>query len=159
MKNKRKYYYLIVITVFFIFAVILDLAGTRKMQAVKLLLKDQNTGDLVVHRSYIPRSSSINEDVFWIIKELISGPFNNKYESMFDPNIEVKEIIIKRNIAYISFDWRMIESLYENPSMAVRSIVDSILLNIREIEEVKILIEGIEPVSTFSEISLQHSFK
>jgi hypothetical protein len=129
------------------------------MRTVKLLLKDQNTGDLVVHRSYIPRSSSINEDVFWIIKELISGPFNNKYESMFDPNIEVKDIIIKRNTAYISFDWGMIESLYENPSLAVRSIVDSILLNNRELEEVKILIEGVEPVSTFSEISLQHGFK
>ena len=159
MDNKRKRYYLFFITAFFICAVALNLAGARKMRRVKLFLKDQKTGDLVIHRSYIPRSNSTNENVLWIIKELISGPFNNQYESMFDPNIEVKDVIIKSNVVYISFDWSMIESFYENPSLAVRSIVDSILLNIRELEEVKILIEGIEPVSTFSEISLQKTFK
>jgi hypothetical protein len=159
MENKRKSYYLFLIIAFFICSIVLNMAGARKMRTVKLFLKDQNTGDLVIHRSYIPRSSSTNEYVFWIIKELISGPFNNQYESMFDPNIEVKEIIVKSNVAYISFDWSMIESLYENPTLAVRSIVDSILLNIRELEEVKILIEGIEPVSTFSDISLQKTFK
>jgi hypothetical protein len=159
MENKRKSYYLFLIIAFFICSIVLNMAGARKMRTVRLFLKDQNTGDLVIHRSYIPRSSSTNEYVFWIIKELISGPFNNQYESMFDPNIEVKEIIVKSNVAYISFDWSMIESLYENPTLAVRSIVDSILLNIRELEEVKILIEGIEPVSTFSDISLQKTFK
>lgn len=159
MDNKRKSYYLLFFTAFFICSIVINLTGASKMRTVKLFLKDQNTGDLVIHRSYIPRSSSTNEYVFWIIKELISGPFNNQYEGMFDPNIEVKEIIIKSNVAYISFDWNMIDSFYENPSLAVRSIVDSILLNIRELEEVKILIEGIEPVSTFSEISLQKTFK
>ncbi|HEB29928.1 MAG TPA: hypothetical protein ENI15_03500 [Spirochaetes bacterium] len=159
MDNKRKNYYLWFFTVFFICSIVLSLTGARKMRTVKLFVKDQDTGDLVIHRSYIPRSSSTNEDVFWIIKELISGPFSTQYESMFDPEIEVKEIIIKGSVAYISFDWSMIESLYENPSLAVRSIVDSILLNIRKLEEVKILIEGIEPVSTFSEISLQKTFK
>ena len=159
MDKKRKNYYLIIVTVFFICAIVLNLIDNRKMKTVKLFLKDRNTGKLVIHRSYVPRSSSINEDVFWIIKELISGPFSNKYDRMFDPNIEVKEIIIKRNIAYISFGWSMIDSLYANPSMAVRSIVDSILLNIRELKGVKILIEGIEPVSTFNNISLQNTFK
>ena len=159
MDNKRKRYYLFFITAFFICSIALNLAGSRKMQTVKLFLKDQNTGDIVIHRSYIPRSNSTNEYVFWIIKELISGPFNNQYESMFNPNTEVKDVIIMSNVAYIFFDWSMIESFYENPSLAVRSIVGSILLNIRELKEVKILIEGIEPVSTFSDISFQKTFK
>ncbi len=112
MDNKRKNYYLCFFTVFFICSIVLSLTGARKMRTVKLFVKDQDTGDLVIHRSYIPRSSSTNEDVFWIIKELISGPFSTQYESMFDPEIEVKEIIIKGSVAYISFDWSMIESFY-----------------------------------------------
>jgi len=159
MENKKKLYYLMLITALFIVSIMVSMASARKMRTVKLFLKDQNTGDLVIHRSYIPKSSSTNEYVFWILKELISGPFNNQYVGIFDPNIEVKEIVVKSKVAYISFDWKMIESFYENPTLAVRSIVDSILLNIRELDEVKILIEGVEPVSTFSNISLQKTFK
>lgn len=158
-RMKIRNYYLIAVVTFFIGSSLLSLTGTKKMQTVKLFLKDRHTGDLVIQRHPIPKTSSQNEEIFWILKELISGPNSNQFERIFDPNIEVKKIIIKKNIAYISFDWKFIDSLYENPSLAIRSIVNSILFNIRGLEEVKILIEGIEPVSTFCNISMQKGFK
>ena len=158
-RMKIRKYYLIVVVVFFIGACLLSLTGARKMQTVKLFLKDRHTGNLVIQRHLIPKTSSLNEEIFWILMELISGPNSIRFDRIFDPNIEVKKIIVKKNIVYISFDWSVIESLYDNPSLAIRSIVNSILFNIRELKEVKILIEGIEPVSTFCNISLQNGFK
>ncbi len=158
-KRKIMRYYFMVIIIFFIVSCVLSLFNVKKMVTVKLFLKDRNSGNLVIQRSLIPKTSSLNEKVFWILKELISGPIHNNYERIFDPNIEVKEVIVKKNTAYISFDWKVIDSLYENPSLAVYAIVNSILLNIRELEEIKILIEGIEPVSTFCDISLEKTFK
>jgi hypothetical protein len=138
---------------------VLTLFDEKKMVSVKLFLKERNSDTLVTHKSLIPKTNSINEKIFWILKELISGPIGNNYERMFDPNIEVKEIIIKRNTAYISFDWTFINSLYDNPSLVIHSIVNSVLINIRELKEIKILIEGIEPVSTFCDISLESTFR
>ena len=64
----------------------------------------------------------------------------------------------KKNIAYVSFNWKIIDSLHKNPAFVISSIVNSILMNIREIEGVKILIEDIEPVSTLGNISLSGTF-
>lgn len=156
--NIKRYYYIIV-TALFILSCVLTMFNEKKMVSVKLFLKERNNDTLVAHKSFIPKASSINEKIFWILKELISGPIGNNYERMFDPNIEVKDIIIKQNTAYISFDWTFINSLYDNPSLVIHSIVDSVLINIRELKEIKILIEGIEPVSTFCDISLESTFR
>ncbi len=164
LKKMEKYnllrrYYLYVILFFFIGSIFMSFFNFRKMNLVKLYVKDKQTDGLVLQKVFIPKASSLNEKIFWILKELISGPINNKYERILDPNIEIKKVIIKRNIAYISFDWMLIDSLYKNPSLVISSIVNSVLLNNREIEGVKILIEDIEPVSTFCNISLQKTFK
>jgi hypothetical protein len=158
-RNKIRRYYILVLIVFFVGSAVLSLLSTKSRRTVKLLLKDRETESLVIERALIPKTSSANEKIGWILKELISGPIKNEHERVFDPNIEVKNIIIKSTTAYISFDWSFIESLYENPSLAVRSIVNSILMNLKELKEVKILIEGIEPISTFCDVSLQIAFK
>ncbi len=160
MERKRiRLYYIMAVALFFIFSCVMSLISTRNMVTVKLLLKERKSENLVVQKSSIPQTSSLNDRIYWILKELISGPIQNNYERIFDPNIEVKEIIVKRNTAYISFDWTFIDSLYKNPSLAIDSIVDSILMNVHELKEVKILIEGIEPVSTFCNLSLQRAFQ
>jgi len=160
MDRKRiRLYYIGAAALFFLFSCVLSLISTRSMETVKLLLKDRKSESLVVQKSSIPQTSSMNDKIYWILKELISGPIQNNYERIFDPNIEVKEIIVKRDTAYISFDWTFINSLYKNPSLAIDSIVDSILMNVRDLKEVKILIEGIEPVSTFCNVSLQRAFQ
>jgi hypothetical protein len=158
-KKTVRLYYIIAVTLFFIFSCAMSLIEIRKMETVKLFLKERKSESLVIQKSSIPQTNSLNDKIYWILKELISGPIQNNYERIFDPNIEVMDIIVKRNTAYISFDWTFIDSLYKNPSLAIDSIVDSILLNVRELSEVKILIEGIEPVSTFCNISLQRAFQ
>ena len=50
MDNKRKSYYLLFITAFFICSIAINLTGARKMRTVKLFLKDQNTGTFLFMR-------------------------------------------------------------------------------------------------------------
>jgi hypothetical protein len=71
----------------------------------------------------------------------------------------VQKVIVREGIAYVSFGWMLTESLQKEPVMVVRAIVNSVLLNNRELDGVKILIEGIEPVGTFSNISLDETFR
>lgn len=158
-KEKIKWYYLSAIVVFLIASATITIVNEKKMVTVKLFLKDKESGKLVVQRSLIPKTESINERIFWILKELISGPIQSQYERILDPNIEVKEIIIKRKTAYLSFNWMLINSLHKNSTLVLDSIVKSVLMNVKELDEVKILVEGVEPVGTFFSISLEKTFQ
>ena len=157
MRDPKKYY-LIVIVLFFIGTLFMSVYNSRKMNTVRLLMKDSQSQYLVLQKACIPRTSSLNDKIFWILKELISGPINNRYERVLDPDIEIQRIVIRKNIAYVSFNWQIIDSLHKNPVLVISAIVNSILINIREIEGVKILIEDIEPVSTLGNISLNGTF-
>jgi hypothetical protein len=158
MRDPKKYY-LTIILIFFLGSLFLSVQNSRKNNRVKLLMKDKHSQYLVLQKTFIPRTTSLNEKIFWILKELISGPISDRYERVFDPDIEIQRIIIRRNTAYVSFNWKIIDSLYKNPALAVSAIVDSILINIREIDKVKILIEDIEPVSTMGNIALNGTFR
>ncbi len=158
-KEKIKWYYLIAVVVFFIVSATITIVNEKKMVTVKLFFKDRDSEKLVVQRALIPKTNSINERIFWILKELISGPVQSQYERILDPNIEVKEVIIKRKTAYLSFNWLLINSLHKNSTLVLDSIIKSVLVNVKELDEVKILVEGIEPVSTFYGISLEKTFK
>jgi hypothetical protein len=129
------------------------------MKKVKIYVKDKRTQRLVIQKTWIPNTATLNEKVFWVTKELMSGPAGSNYERVFNPDTDVQKVIIKEGVAYISFGWMLTESLQKEPVLAVRAIVNSVLLNIREIEGVKILIEGIEPVSSYSNISLYVTFR
>jgi len=83
------------------------------------------------------------------MRELIAGPVDSRYERTVDPQVAVKEIIVQSTTAYISLDWGFVDSLSKNPKLAVQSIVSSVLRNIRELDDVRILIDGIEPVNNF----------
>jgi hypothetical protein len=157
MKDPRKYY-LIVIVIFFLGTLFMSIQNSRKMHTVRLLMKERQSQYLVLQKAYIPRTSSLNDKIFWILKELISGPIGNQYERVLDPDIEIQRIVIRKNIAYVSFNWQIINSLHKNPAFVISCIVNSILINIKEIEGVKILIEDIEPVSTLGNISLSGTF-
>ncbi|UCB46143.1 MAG: GerMN domain-containing protein [Spirochaetota bacterium] len=157
MRDPRKYYF-IVIVIFFLGTLFMSIQNSRKVHTVRLLMKERQSQYLVVKKVCIPRSSSSNDKIFWILKELISGPISNQYERVLDPDIEIQRIVIRKNIAYVSFNWKIIDSLHKNPAFVISSIVNSILMNIREIEGVKILIEDIEPVSTLGNISLGGTF-
>lgn len=148
-------------TVLFFFAgsLVFSILSLRKTESAKIFVKDKGSQHLVLHKVGIPKANSENEQVFWILKELISGPTGDRYERILDPNIEIRRVIVRKDIAYVSFDWKLIDSLYRNPTLVVRAITNSIMLNTRRIEGVKILVEGIEPVSTLGSVSLGNTFR
>jgi hypothetical protein len=154
-----KRYFLIALVLFFACSLFFNFYSTRSTQRITIFVKDKQTQRLVTERVQVPNTKSLNDRVFWVLKELISGPTESRYERILDPDIDVQKVIVREGIAYISFGWMLTESLQKEPVMVVRAIVNSVLLNNRELEGVKILIEGIEPVSTFSSISLDVTFR
>jgi len=144
---------------FFAGSLVFSVLSLRKTKSVKIFVKDKGSQHLVLQKVVIPKANSENERVFWILKELISGPTGDRYERILDPNIEIRRVIVRRDIAYVSFDWKLIDSLYMNPALVVRAITSSIMLNVRRIEGVKILVEDIEPVSTLGGVSLGYTFR
>lgn len=123
-----------------------------------LYVKDKKSGVLVTRKVAVPSAADRNDRISWIVRELISGPTGNRYERIFSPDLDVQKIIVEKGTAYISFGWQLVDALQKEPAIAIASIVNSVLANVNALEEVKILIEGIEPVSTFSGISLQNGF-
>ncbi|MFW6137636.1 MAG: GerMN domain-containing protein [Spirochaetota bacterium] len=151
-------YILYALVGFFVFSLVLSFANSRQKKRVKLFFKSNKSNQLVVQHTLIPQGKSVNEKVFWILKELISGPVDPQFERIFDPTIEIQQIVVDQGIVYISFGWKLINSLHRYPSLAMGSIVDSILLNISNLDGVKILVEGIEPVNTFNNFCLSYTF-
>jgi hypothetical protein len=159
-ERKIQWFYIISILALFFLAIVASLFGERKMVHVKLYVKDRSTGELVLQKALIPATSSVNEKVYWILKELISGPVKSEYERILDPNIEIEKVIVEDRTVYVSFDWRLIDSLHGNPRPILDAIVKTVLMNVRELDHVKILVEGIEPVSTFCDVqSGRHSYE
>lgn len=158
-ERKIQWFYMASILVLFLLAVFMSLLSERKMVRVKLYVKDRSTGQFVLQKAFIPATNSVNERVYWILKELTSGPVKSEYERILDPNIEIEDVIVEGRTVYVSFDWRLVDSLHGNPRSVLDVIVKSVLMNVRELDKVKILVEGIEPISTFCGISLQKKLR
>jgi len=153
-----KRYFIITVFAFFIAGVFFQLGEMKSNEKVKIYVKDTHTGKLVVYRTKIPRTESVDEKVFWILKELVTGPTSNHYERVLNPDIEIQSVVIKGGIAYVSFGWNLVDSLQKEPVLALRSITKSIFANVKGLKGVKILIEGIEPLSTYSGFKLSSTF-
>jgi hypothetical protein len=147
-KHIRRYY-LYALAALVVFTGVLNIYQERRMERIKLFFIRRSSGRLAIQRCNVPRVGSTNERIQWIMRELIAGPVDSRYERTVDPQVAVKEIIVQSTTAYISFDWGFVDSLSKNPKLAVQSIVSSVLRNIRELDDVRILIDGIEPVNTF----------
>jgi hypothetical protein len=150
--------FIITVFAFFIAGVFFQLGGMKSNEKVKIYVKDTHTGKLVVYRTKIPRAETVDEKVFWILKELVTGPTSNHYERVLNPDIEIQSVVIKGGIAYVSFGWNLVDSLQKEPVLALRSITKSIFANVKGLKGVKILIEGIEPLSTYSAVKLSSTF-
>ena len=158
MRQYVKRSFLILLVVFFAISLFFHFYSSRSTAKIKILVKDRESQLLVMKKVNVPNTESPNERIFWVLKELISGPTESQYERLFDPDTDVQKVIIREGVAYVSFGWILIESLQKEPVLALRAIVNSVFMNNRELEGVKILIEGIEPVCTFSSISLNVTF-
>jgi hypothetical protein len=156
--NRTALLYMAGILAFCVVAGGFSLFSERKSEGIKLYVKNRANGRLELQKSFIPKTGTVNEKVYWILKELVSGPVKSEYVRLLDPNIEIEEVIVRNRTVYVSFDWLLIDSLHENPGQVLNAIVQSMLMNVKELDEVKILVEGIEPISTFCGVSLQKTF-
>lgn len=155
MDKRRLYrYYIYVLAGVFLATAVIGFSDARKMDRIKLFFKDRRTGRLVAQFSSVPRVHSLNERIFWILRELSAGPVDSRYERTVASNMEIEEVIVQGGVAYVSLDWGFVDSLSFNPSLTVQSVVKSILHNVRCLDDVRILIDGVEPVNTFFGLSL-----
>jgi hypothetical protein len=143
----------------FLITVFIGLIDARRMDRIKLFFKDRRSGRLIAQLSSVPRVHTLNERISWILRELSAGPVDRRYERTVLPSVEIQEVIVQGKTAYISLDWSFVESLSENPSTTAQSIVKSVLHNVRGLDDVRILIDGVEPVSGFYGLSLARAKK
>ncbi len=85
-----------------------------------------------------------------IIRIFLKGPYDKKYKKFYNANIEIKSIFVQDNIIILNFAKDFAElfkghSLNET-TLHLYSLVNSILINLPQIDGVQILIEG-EPVN------------
>jgi hypothetical protein len=155
MENRRLHRcYIYALAGIFLATAVIGLSDAREMERIKLFFKDRRTGRLVAQFSNVPRVHTLNERVSWILRELSAGPVDSRYERTVDPNMEINEVIVQGRVAYVSLDWGFVDSLSFNPSLTVQSVVKSVLHNVRGLDDVRILIDGVEPVNTFYGLSL-----
>ena len=155
MDNRRLHrYYIYALAGVFLATAVIGFSDARKMDRIKLFFKDRRTGRLVAQLSSVPRARTLNERISWILRELSAGPVDSKYERTVAPNMEINEVIVQGGVAYVSLDWGFVDSLSFNPSLTIQSVVKSILHNVRGLDDVRILIDGVEPVNTFFGLSL-----
>lgn len=160
MYKRENIFIVLLAIVSLISAVYITLKDEIKYTGVNLYFFNENTGKLEARREFIPKSRNKAEELKSILYELISGPSDERLESLFKPDVSVQFIAFgKGGEVFLSLNWAAVESLYRYPALAVESLVKSIMSNIKSVRAIKILIDGVEPVSTFGNIKLNRYFK
>jgi hypothetical protein len=153
-KRRLHSYYIYALAGIFLATAVIGFSDARKMDRIKLFFKDRRTGCLVAQFSSVPRVHTLNERIAWILRELSAGPVDSRYERTVAPDMQINEVIVQGRVAYVSLDWDFVDSLSFNPSITIQSVVKSILHNVRGLDDIRILIDGVEPVNTFYGLSL-----
>ena len=155
-KNKRGYSFFVVILILSLLIMALNfLFYDRKYHKVELYVYNNKKDQFEFEKRIIPKGKSKIDNIKNIINELICGPVGEEYERLFLPGTIVQFISMsKKGIIYISFNWDIVKSLQKNPIKIVNSIVTTLRSNIDKVKGVKILIDGVESISTFNGIQL-----
>ncbi|MFW6030908.1 MAG: GerMN domain-containing protein [Halanaerobiales bacterium] len=105
----------------------------------------------------------LNEDDIYkdAIRHLIMGPESNQLSSTIPDEVELKEIEIRNKVAYIDFNRSLIENHWGGSAgelLTVYSIVNT-MTGFKEIEAVKILVEGNNMESLLGHMDLSEPLK
>ncbi len=138
--------YVFMIFSFVITLIFLIYIENKKYVRINIYLPHINSAELSKEVRFIPKSGSRIEKIRWIMGELISGPLNSEHLRVFNPDTKIRDIFIEKGVMYINFDWMIVEAFHKNYSQVVSSIKKTIADNFSGIREVRLLIDGVEPI-------------
>lgn len=139
-----------------------EIQHTNKSVA-NLYFANKENSFLTVEKRVIYHSSGIENFGNGIIKALIDGPTKQQLIRSIPANSELRAFYVTQDgIAYVD----MMRDIQDNHSGGIKSelitiysIVNSLILNIPEINSVKILIEGREAMTLMGHIDTRFPFK
>lgn len=122
-----------------------------KVEKIKFYLLSETGDNLVVKEQEIPLYIKTKDKIKKITQMSIENLWNNKV--LKTSQIEIGNIFIKDDIAYIDIDANILELKPENRKnlLAIYSIVNSIT-EIGNIRRVKFLVDGKEETGSFSKV-------
>ncbi len=159
MVNKNRLFFFCLLFISIFMSVFIIFIYDKKYRKIDLYFIDSKTGKLEIKSEKIPKDISKIDQIKSILNELISGPSDVKYEPVFSPDVVVQFIALgTKDIVFLSFNWKFIESLYKNPLIKIEALVKTIIDNVRGIKGIKILVDGVEPISNFGSLKLSQLF-
>lgn len=112
---------------------------------VKLCFPSQDSDYLIVESQKIARMATPVEQAKLIIEALIKGPKSVNLVSAISEGTHLRGLELKNNCAYVDFSQELIDNHPGGSSaevMTIFEIVNTLILNLKEIKRVQILVEG-----------------
>ncbi len=120
---------------------------------VSLYFLEKGTGEIVPEARLVDIKNFINQPYEELVKLLIEGPKNEKYEKIIPENTKLNKTYTEKDMLYLDFSSELLNYNKEN-TKAKQNITDSLvktLTQLTEINSIKILIDG-EENEEFNEI-------
>ena len=140
-----------------------DRAEISRTVTVSLYFAGKDRFALLAEQRQLPRPKSPVALGRTIIRELITGPRNkNRVRTLPDSDILRSFFIASDKTAYVDLGnamWAHHPGGVQSDILAIYSIVNSLVLNMAEIDAVKILILGREPIIPAGHLDLRYPLK
>ena len=141
----------------------LDLAAISRAVTVSLYFAGKDRFALLAEQRELPRPKSPGALGRIIIRELTTGPRNkNLVRTLPDNDILRTFFIASDKTAYVDLGnemWAHHPGGVQSDILAIYSIVNSLVLNMAEIDAVKFLILGREPIMAAGHLDLRYPLK
>lgn len=136
-------------------------AYNKEKVKAQLYFSDSNERFLIPELRYLPKEKTGREQVARLVEALIEGPHTNLVETL-PKETTLRSVEIKSDgTAYLDFDRNFI-SLHPGGSaseiMTVYSLTNTITLNVPDVRNVKLLVEGKEIESIKGHVDTRYPF-
>ncbi|MDI6752619.1 MAG: GerMN domain-containing protein [bacterium] len=134
----------------------------KEKKKVKIFFVDKEDGLLIPEERSITKSKKVVDEARKIIKELLTGPTYSWLQSAIPKDTKLREVYIKKQIAYIDFSKEVCENHPGGSSAelcTIYSITNSLCAAFPELSGVKILVEGKSPETLAGHIALDELFR
>ncbi|MCK5268921.1 MAG: GerMN domain-containing protein, partial [Spirochaetes bacterium] len=124
--------------------------GGGSSHKATLFFSDYTYSKLIPVKKEIKNEENREKKLKIIINELVNGPVSNKTLPTIPSNVRVLSTWLSDDVAYINFNRYIYLNLPDNAMseiMAVYSVVNSVIKNIKGVRRVQILVENV-PIKT-----------
>jgi spore germination protein GerM len=134
-------------------------AGGRKT-AVELFFSSSDGSGLIPEKRLIPRAENALDKASFILDELIKGPAQ-KLIPLLPPEFSVRTVFVSDDILVIDLDPQLlgVSAGAGQEILMWYSVVDSIIMNVNEINTVHFLVDGRERDGILGHVDMKGAFR